>query len=166
LFSFNTFFNRIFQCDHLCVGIDYLGFTRMHVSFKKFHLLLFCRLSVFNIFTMRTFKIIVVVFISNCLVNLVSAQQQANAQQQNQQPAAQQQNQQPVAQQQNQANFMKQAKPKLITRLLDSPECHDDIVKYCPSKGDQLSDLAVLKCMYNEVKDLNLIDKECHHVCF
>jgi hypothetical protein len=57
-----------------------------------------------------------------------------------------------------------QARKVFNTNLYDSKECHDDIIKYCPSKGDQVSNVAVLKCMYDQVKDLGLIDKECHHV--
>jgi hypothetical protein len=67
-------------------------------------------------------------------------------------------------QSQNQQPNSSQKKRLITKKLFDSIECHDDIVKYCPSKNDQISDLAVLKCMYDQVRDLSLVDKECHHV--
>ncbi len=49
--------------------------------------------------------------------------------------------------------------------LYYSKECQDDIARYCPSaQNSELSDLAVLRCIHNQVSDLNLIDKECHNV--
>lgn len=52
-------------------------------------------------------------------------------------------------------------------KLFYSKECQDDINRYCLSLSKsltELSDLAVLQCIHNKVPDLNLIDKECHHV--
>ena len=52
-----------------------------------------------------------------------------------------------------------------MNKLYFSPECQDDIKEYCPrSKKIELNDLSVLQCIYNEVPDLSVIDKECHHV--
>jgi hypothetical protein len=52
-----------------------------------------------------------------------------------------------------------------MSNLYYSPECQDDIKEYCPkSKRIELNDLSVLQCIYNEVPDLSVIDKECHHV--
>lgn len=46
-----------------------------------------------------------------------------------------------------------------------SKECADDILRFCPrARKMELSDVAVLQCIHNEVQDLNLIDKECHNV--
>ena len=54
-----------------------------------------------------------------------------------------------------------------MSNLYYSPECQDDIKEYCPkSKRIELNDLSVLQCIYNEVPDLSVIDKECHHVIF
>jgi hypothetical protein len=54
-----------------------------------------------------------------------------------------------------------------MSNLYYSPECQDDIKEYCPkSKRIELNDLSVLQCIYNEVPDLSVIDKECHHVKF
>lgn len=50
-------------------------------------------------------------------------------------------------------------------KLFYSKECQDDITRYCrKARNTELSDLAVLQCIYNEVPDLNAIDKECHNV--
>ena len=54
-------------------------------------------------------------------------------------------------------------------QLFYSKECQDDINRYCLNdrksvSTTELSDLAVLQCIHNKVPDLNLIDKECHHV--
>ncbi len=52
-------------------------------------------------------------------------------------------------------------------KLYNSPECQQDILEYCPrAKQVELNDLAVLQCIHNEVKSLNMLSSECHHVCF
>jgi len=93
---------------------------------------------------------------------------------------AQDQNQQekpPADQKQSNAenspvNLLSSKQPSVVKRgsmnkLYFSPECQDDIKEYCPkSKKIELNDLSVLQCIYNEVPDLNVIDKECHHVSF
>lgn len=97
----------------------------------------------------------------------------------------QQQGKQPQANQQKQSNVetnpeknppnlptqeQQPQQPSVIKRgnmnkLYYSPECQDDIKEHCPrSKKIELNDLSVLQCIYNEVQDLSLIDKECHHV--
>jgi hypothetical protein len=49
--------------------------------------------------------------------------------------------------------------------LYYSKECQDDIARYCPNgQNNELSDLAVLRCIHNQVADLSLIDKQCHNV--
>jgi hypothetical protein len=49
--------------------------------------------------------------------------------------------------------------------LYYSKECQDDIARYCPNgQNTELSDLAVLRCIHNQVADLGLIDKQCHNV--
>ncbi len=69
-------------------------------------------------------------------------------------------------------NLLSLKQPSVVKRgsmnkLYFSPECQDDIKEYCPkSKKIELNDLSVLQCIYNEVPDLNVIDKECHHVSF
>lgn len=67
------------------------------------------------------------------------------------------------AQQQQQAEPSIRRSPN--TKLFYSKECQDDIIRYCrKARNTELSDLAVLQCIYNEVPDLNAIDKECHNV--
>jgi hypothetical protein len=49
--------------------------------------------------------------------------------------------------------------------LYYSKECQDDIARYCPNgQNTELSDLAVLRCIHNQVADFSLIDKQCHNV--
>ena len=50
-------------------------------------------------------------------------------------------------------------------KIYNSPECQEDIQKYCPrAKKFELNDLAILQCIYNEVQDLKVIDGECQSV--
>ena len=53
------------------------------------------------------------------------------------------------------------------TLLYYSKECSDDLRRYCPAaRNNELNDLAVLQCIYNEVPDLTKIDAECHNVSY
>ena len=61
-------------------------------------------------------------------------------------------------------------KPPVINKskkaqLYNSAQCHDNIVKYCPrSRQTELTDMSVMQCIYNEIKDLSVLDVECQHV--
>jgi hypothetical protein len=68
-------------------------------------------------------------------------------------------------QQQKNDDTSQQNKKIKKTKLYNSPECHEEIVKYCPrGRNIELSDVSVLQCIYNELKDLSVLDIECQHV--
>ena len=49
--------------------------------------------------------------------------------------------------------------------LYKSKECRDDLFKYCPmARENELNDLAVMQCFYDQVADLSVLDEECQHV--
>ena len=58
-------------------------------------------------------------------------------------------------------------RPLQLTKLYNSLECHENIVKYCPrGRIGELTDFAVIQCIYNEIKDLSVLDDDCQHVRF
>jgi hypothetical protein len=64
---------------------------------------------------------------------------------------------------------------KPLFMLYESDECKNDIKQFCDhndnnnyNRNSQLSDLAILQCFHNQVKDLNGLDLKCQNVriCF
>jgi hypothetical protein len=51
------------------------------------------------------------------------------------------------------------------SNLYYSKECQTEIMRYCPrASKTELSDMAVLQCIHNQVQDFNAISKDCHNV--
>ena len=64
----------------------------------------------------------------------------------------------------NNNNYVKRvAKASLYT----SKECESEIMRYCPRANRiELSDMAVLQCIYNQVADLSRVSADCQNVNF
>lgn len=63
---------------------------------------------------------------------------------------------------QSEENYVKRT-PK--ANLYYSKECQPEIMRYCPrASKTELSDMAVLQCIHNQVADFSAISKDCHNV--
>jgi hypothetical protein len=63
----------------------------------------------------------------------------------------------------DQPNMFVKRTPK--ANLYYSKECQTEIMRYCPrASKTELSDMAVLQCIHNQVQDFNAISKDCHNV--
>jgi len=68
-----------------------------------------------------------------------------------------------VAAAEDQPNMFVKRTPK--ANLYYSKECQTEIMRYCPrASKTELSDMAVLQCIHNQVQDFNAISKDCHNV--
>ena len=63
----------------------------------------------------------------------------------------------------DQPNMFVKRTPK--ANLYYSKECQPEIMRYCPrASKTELSDMAVLQCIHNQVADFSAISKDCHNV--